>query len=169
MQEKDKVRINLISLIHGEMAVACRHKTDAANGGKTNGWAQTALRTSVLTVDSGMKASIRAMDDKAKAVGASTYYATAQQAVQACRQVNNCKSNDVLGGDDQFCPAFEQCLADKGATDATGLSPTTWKDARNWLHIDDLHLGTGQDMWHCPLESDAARGADARPNMVLFP
>jgi hypothetical protein len=175
MREKDKVPVNVVSLIHGEMAVPCRHTTDAANGGKTNGWVQTALRTNTLLVDSGMKASIRAMDDKAKALGASTYYATAQQAVQACRQVNTCTSNDVLGGDDQFCPAFEQCLANRGIADATGLPVSNWEHASNWRHFDDLNLGTGQDMWHCPLESGAsnepqppARSA-ARPNMVLFP
>jgi hypothetical protein len=175
MREKDKVSIHVVSLIHGELAVPCRHTSDAANGGKTNGWAQTALRTTTLTVDSGMKASIRAMDDKAKALGASTYYMTAQQAVQACRPYSTCKNNDALGGDDQFCPAFEQCLAEHGATDATGLPPTNWEHASNWRHIDDLNLGTGQDMWHCPLESNASNAPHvpvrpaARPNMVLFP
>jgi hypothetical protein len=133
----DYAHVHVVGIVHSELKVTCQSRSDEGNGGKTNGVLQIAQRMAHLATDSGMKASIRALEDEAVNKQFSTHYAPASAAFEACRKnLEQCSTSNDVGSDDAFCPAFEECLIERGKEDGRSL---------RLLDFNSMQLGTDPD------------------------
>ena len=153
--KKPEVTRRLYSLVHGDLNVGCAETK--------NGVLQIAGRTAALFTDQGFKDSIRLSHQLAtEPVGASpgsatrplfeTYYAAAANAARICGPTRtDCKTGGTLG-EDQFCNAFMNCLANEGKKDGVAYATSG-----RWLTYADLDLST---QLNCKPSSVGQLGAD---------
>ena len=146
-----KITRRLYSIIHGDLSA----------GAETvkNGVLQIAERTAALSMDQGMKDSIRLQEQSASACldkkdscepaqhRFTTYYAAAAEAAKECKpQLNKCTSTDM------FCKPFMKCLVEHGEEDGEAYA-----NGKKWLSLDDLCLGLGPMPSNCQKEQTQNR------------
>jgi len=153
--KKPEVVRRLYSFVHGDLDVGCTETK--------NGVLPIAARTAALFTDQGFKDSIRLVHQLAtEPVSTSsagtpmplfqTFYAAAADAARTCTsQRATCTTTGEALGEDQFCNAFINCLADEGRKDGVKFA-TTGK----WLAFSDLNLSSQPTCTH-PDGSSQAR------------
>lgn len=139
--KKPDVTRRLYSLVHGDLDVGCAETK--------NGVLQIAARTAELFTDQSFKDSLRlshqlATEPTVLTPGSApvplfdTYYAAAAAAARVCApKRESCKKPGGTLGEDQFCNAFMNCLADEGRKDGIAFARTG-----KWMEFSELKLSS---------------------------